>query len=69
MWLLSDAPMGGPDEDAKLSINLSTAERDDLSKLPGIDDFSARAGLSADAKGRLAAMMRAMEKAGPYSRE
>ena len=90
IWLLSDAPMGGPDKNAKFSINLNTAERDDLLKLPGLDaasadelltsrrrdglfrnldDFSSRAGLSADAKDKLAAMMRAMEKAGVYSRE
>jgi DNA uptake protein ComE-like DNA-binding protein len=82
--------MGGPDKNAKFSINLNTAERDDLLKLPGIDaasadkllasrrrdglfrnldDFSSRAGLSPTAKDKLSAMMRAMEKAGVYSRE
>ncbi|HKR37323.1 MAG TPA: helix-hairpin-helix domain-containing protein [Steroidobacteraceae bacterium] len=90
LWLLSDTPMGGPDPKAKTAINLNTAERDELLKLPGIDaasadkilasrrrdglfrnlgDFAARAGLSADAKSKLAEMTRAMEKAGVYSRE
>jgi DNA uptake protein ComE-like DNA-binding protein len=90
IWLLSDAPMGGPDKNAKRAINLNTAERDELLKLPGIDeatatrmletrrsagpfrdlnDFAARARLSADAANKLAAMMKAMEKAGVYSRE
>ncbi|HEY7638131.1 MAG TPA: helix-hairpin-helix domain-containing protein [Steroidobacteraceae bacterium] len=41
IWLLSDAPMGGPDKNAKTAINLNTAERDDLLKLPGIDTASA----------------------------
>jgi hypothetical protein len=90
LWLLSDVPMGGPDQDAKTAINLNTAERDDLLKLPAVDaaavdkllasrrrdglfrdldDFSARAGLSPDAKQKLVALMRAMQKAGVYSRE
>lgn len=90
IWLLSDTPMGGPDEQAKTAINLNTAERDELLKLPGIDDasatrllesrrsagpfldvndFAARAKLSAETTGKLAAMMRAMEQAGVYSRE
>ena len=90
IWLLSDAPMGGPDKQAKTAINLNTAERDELLKLPGVDeasvtrmlesrrsaglfldldDFAARGQLSADASSKLAAMMRAMEKAGVYSRE
>ena len=38
IWLLSDAPMGGPDKHAKTAINLNTAERDELLKLPGIDE-------------------------------
>jgi DNA uptake protein ComE-like DNA-binding protein len=41
IWLLSDAPMGGPDKEAKTAINLNTAERDELLKLPGIDGASA----------------------------
>src|SRR4029079_18763615 len=41
IWLLSDAPMGGPDKNAKTAINLNTAERDDLLKLPGIDAAAA----------------------------
>jgi len=41
IWLLSDAPMGGPDRQAKTAINLNTAERDELLKLPGIDEPSA----------------------------
>jgi DNA uptake protein ComE-like DNA-binding protein len=41
IWLLSDAPIGGPDQDAKTTINLNTAERDELLKLPGIDAASA----------------------------
>ncbi|HKS57111.1 MAG TPA: hypothetical protein VJS12_17575 [Steroidobacteraceae bacterium] len=41
LWLLSDTPMGGPDKNAKTAINLNTAERDDLLKLPGIDAGSA----------------------------
>ena len=41
IWLLSDAPMGGPDKNAKTAINLNTAERDELLKLPGIDAASA----------------------------
>ena len=90
IWLLSDAPMGGPDKNAQTAINLNTAERDDLLKLPGIDaaaadkllasrrhdgqfrnldDFSTRAGMSADAKQKLVEMMRGMQKAGVYSRE
>jgi DNA uptake protein ComE-like DNA-binding protein len=90
IWLLSDAPMGGPDKQAKTAINLNTAERDELLKLPGVDeasatrllesrrgaglfldldDFAARGQLSTDTNSKLAAMMRAMEKAGVYSRE
>jgi DNA uptake protein ComE-like DNA-binding protein len=90
IWLLSDTPMGGPDRQAKTAINLNTAERDELLKLPGIDnasatrlldsrrsagpfldlnDFAARAKLSAETTNRLAAMVGAMEKAGLYSRE
>ena len=90
IWLLSDTPMGGPDRNARTAINLNTAERDDLMKLPGIDapsadkllesrrreglfrsleDFSARAGLNAEVKGKLAAMASAMQRAGVYSRE
>jgi len=90
IWLLSDAPMGGPDKQAKTAINLNTAERDELLKLPGVDeasatrllesrrgaglfldldDFAARGQLSADTNSKLAAMIRAMEKAGVYSRE
>lgn len=90
IWLLSDALMGGPDKRAKTAINLNTAERDELLKLPGIDDasaarllesrrraglfldlgdFAARGQLNADATAKLAAMMRAMEQAGVYSRE
>ncbi|HEV8333762.1 MAG TPA: helix-hairpin-helix domain-containing protein [Steroidobacteraceae bacterium] len=90
LWLLSDTPMGGPDKNAKAAINLNTAERDDLLKLPGIDaasadkvlqsrrrdglfrnldDFIARAGVSADAKHRLVEMMSGMQRAGVYSRE
>jgi hypothetical protein len=41
LWLLSDTPMGGPDKNAKTAINLNTAERDQLLKLPGIDDATA----------------------------
>jgi DNA uptake protein ComE-like DNA-binding protein len=41
IWLLSDAPMGGPDKHAKTAINLNTAERDELLKLPGIDEAAA----------------------------
>jgi DNA uptake protein ComE-like DNA-binding protein len=41
IWLLSDAPMGGPDKHAKRAINLNTAERDELLKLPGIDEATA----------------------------
>jgi hypothetical protein len=41
LWLLSDAPMGGPDRNAKAAINLNTAERDELLKLPGFDAASA----------------------------
>ena len=41
LWLLSDAPMGGPDKHAKTAINLNTAERDQLMKLPGIDAATA----------------------------
>jgi hypothetical protein len=41
IWLLSDAPMGGPDKNAKTAINLNTAECDDLLKLPGIDAAAA----------------------------
>jgi DNA uptake protein ComE-like DNA-binding protein len=41
IWLLSDAPMGGPDQQAKTAINLNTAERDELLKLSGIDEASA----------------------------
>ena len=90
LWLLSEAPMGGPDKNAKTAVNLNTAERDELLKLPGIDaasadkllasrrhdglfrnldDFSTRAGLSPNAKQKLAEMMRGMQKAGVYSRE
>src|ERR1044072_1964959 len=38
IWLLSEAPMGGPDKQAKTAINLNTAQRDELLKLPGIDE-------------------------------
>ena len=90
IWLLSDAPIGGPDKEAKTAINLNTAERDELLKLPGVDeaaatkllesrrsaglflnvnDFAARAQLSPDVTTRLAAMTRAMDQAGVYSRE
>ena len=90
IWLLSDAPMGGPDKNAKTAINLNTAERDELLKLPdldaasadkllasrrhdglfrNLDDFSTRAGMSPNAKQKLAEMMRGMQKAGVYSRE
>ena len=90
IWLLTDAPMGGPDKNARRAVNLNTAERDELLKLPGIDDatarqlldsrrsvgpfldlgdFASRAKLSADASSRLMEMLRAMEKAGVYSRE
>jgi DNA uptake protein ComE-like DNA-binding protein len=41
IWLLSDAPMGGPDKQAKRAINLNTAERDELLHLPGIDEETA----------------------------
>jgi hypothetical protein len=41
IWLLSDAPMGGPDKNAKTAINLNTAERDELLKLPGLDAAAA----------------------------
>jgi DNA uptake protein ComE-like DNA-binding protein len=82
--------MGGPDKLAKTSINLNTAERDALLKLPGLDeasatkllesrrsaglfldvnDFAARTKLSAEATSKLAAMMRAMEQTGVYSRD
>ncbi|HKU17295.1 MAG TPA: hypothetical protein VJQ52_23075 [Steroidobacteraceae bacterium] len=40
IWLLSDAPMGSPDKNAKTAINLNIAERDELLKLPGIDAAS-----------------------------
>ena len=33
--------MGGPDQQAKTAINLNTAERDELLKLPGVDEASA----------------------------
>jgi DNA uptake protein ComE-like DNA-binding protein len=90
IWLLSDAPIGGPDKEAETAINLNTAERDELLKLPGVDeaaatkllesrrsaglflnvnDFAARAQLSPDVTTRLAAMTRAMDQAGVYSRE